>query len=164
MRQEIFENQVVVLPEETILINKWKQLELFVEDVFAQSDLNAIDMLLQISQPLKKHRELHYAKFQSNGKDLERFFLDDLSHRITFSSEKIKYNFILGQQQKLYRKDISPEIVARYYAKRVLDLHNPKIFPPKKLSYNLIHLFMFENVIRGLSTPDGLKYFENLRG
>lgn len=164
MRQEFFENKIVESQPEIILVNKWRQMEFFVEKVFAQPNLNAIDMLLQISQYLKNHRELHYVNFQGNEEDLKRFYAEDLSHRITFASEKIAHNFALGQQQKLYRNDISSEIVARYYAKRVLDLHNPKIFPPLKLSHKLIHLFMFENIIRSLSTKDGLRYFENLSG
>lgn len=164
MRQDFFENEIIEAQPEIVLVNRWKQLEVFVEKVFAQPNLNAIDMLLQISQHLKNHRELHYANFQGNGNGLKQFFSDDLSHRITFASEKIAHNFALGQQQKLYRNDISLEIVARYYAKRVLDLHNPKIFPPLKLSHKLIHLFMFENIIRSLSTRDGLKYFENMKG
>ena len=161
MRQEIFENQIVELQPKILLINKWNQLERFTDKIFAQSNLNAIDMLLQISRQLKHHRELHYARFWDNEEEeLKQFFLDDLSHRLTFASEKMAHNFALGQQQKLFRNDISAEIVARYYAKRVLDLHNPNIFPPRKLSHKLIHLFMFESVIRSLSTPDGLKYFE----
>ncbi|GMT44411.1 MAG: hypothetical protein IEMM0006_0243 [bacterium] len=164
MRQEFFGNEIVAPQPEIVLVNKWKQMEFFVEKVFAQPNLNAIDMLLQISQYLKNHRELHYANFQGGEEDLKRFYTEDLSRRITFSSEKIAHNFALGQQQKLYRNDISSEIVARSYAKRVLDLHNPKIFPPQELSHRLIYLFMFESVIRGLSTRDGLKYFENLKG
>ncbi len=158
MRQVAFENQIVELQPDIMLVNKWNQLEVFIDKVFAQSNLNAIDMLLQISRQLKHHRELHYACSVDNEEELKQFFLDDLSHRITFASKKMAHNFVLGQQQKLYRNDISPEIVARYYAKRVLDLHNPNIFPPQKLSHKLIHLFMFESVIRSLSTPDGLKY------
>ena len=164
MRQEFFGNKIIELQPETVLVNKWQQMEFFVEKVFAQSNLNAIDMLLQISQYLKNHRELHYVNFQGNEEDLKRFYAEDLSRRITFASEKIAHNFALGQQQKLYRNDISSEIVARSYAKRVLDLHNPNIFPPQKLSHRLIYLFMFESVIRGLSTPFGIKYFEKMRG
>ncbi len=163
MRQEFFENQIIELQPEIELMKKWKQLEVFVEEVFAQPNLNAIDMLLQISRHLKNHRELHYANFQDNKDGLKRFFSDDLSHRITFASEKIAHNFALGQQQKLYRNDISSEIVGRYYAKRVLDLHNPKIFRPQDISHKFIYLFMFESVIRGLSTPFGIRYFEKLR-
>jgi len=164
MRQEVFGNEIIELQSEIELMKKWKQLELFVEEVFAQPNLNAIDMLLQISRHLKHHRKLHYVHFLGNEEELKRFYLDDLSHRITFASEKMAHNFTLGQQQKLFRSDISPEIVGRYYAKRVLDLHNPKIFPPQEISHKLIYLFMFENVIRSLSTRSGLKYFENLSG
>jgi len=163
MRQEFIENKIVELQPEIMLVNKWKQLEVFVEKVFAQPNLNAIDMLLQISRYLKNHRELHYVNFHGDRDELKRFFSDDLSHRITFTSEKIAHNFALGQQQKLYRNDISSEIVSRYYAKRVLDLHNPKIFPPQKLTHKFIHLFMFKSVIQSLSTPDGIKYFEKIK-
>ncbi len=163
MRQESFKNKIVESKPEIVLVNKWQQMEFFVEKVFAQPDMNAIDMLFQISQHLKNHQELHYVNSQGDGEYLKRFYADDLSHRITFASKKIAHNFILGQKQELYRNDISSEIVARSYAKRVLDLHNPKIFPPQNLSHKLISLFMFESVIRSLSTPCGIKYFEKLK-
>jgi len=163
MRQEFFGNKIVESQPEIVLVNKWQQMESFVEKIFGRPNLNAIDMLLQISQYLKNHRELHYVNFQGCEEGLKRFYTEDLSRRITFASGKMARNFALGQQQKLYRNDISSEIVARSYAKRVLDLHNPKIFPPQELSHRLIYLFMFESVIRSLSTPCGIKYFEKLR-
>jgi len=163
MRQEFFENKIVESKPGIVLVNKWQQMEFFVERVFSQPGLNAIDMLLQISQHLKNHRELHYINFQGDAEDLKRFYADDLPHRITFACEKIAQNFALGQKQKLYRSDISSEIVTRSYAKRVLDLHNPRIFPPQNLSHRIICRFMFDSVIRSLSTPSGIKYFERLR-
>lgn len=142
---------------------KWNELERFVEESLAQPAENAIDTLLRISKKLKRHKALHYAGF-GDKEELKTIYNEDLPRRVQFVSEKIAQNFSEGQQQDVYRKDISREMVARNYAKRMMDLHDPKIFPPQKMSYQTIYRVMFEDFIRSISNSNGLQYFETALG
>lgn len=143
-------------------VTKWNQLEAFIEKVLSNKDKqqNAIDSLLQVSRMLANHRELHYTNYDGDPEKLRKIYNKDLEKRVQFASEKIGLNFELGQQQNIYRQDISREFVTRSYAKRMLDLHNPKIYPPRSLSYKTLYHFMFEDFILGITNQNGLKYFQ----
>ncbi len=60
----------------------------------------------------------------------------------------------------MYREDLSIELAARLYISRLLDLHNDELFPPDKFSFHTLFNFMFENWIRGIARPEGIKYYE----
>ena len=143
-------------------VAKWNQLEAFIEKVLSTKDKkqNAIDSLLQVSRMLANHRELHYTNFDGNPAKLREIYSEDLEKRVQFASEKIGVNFEIGQRQNIYRQDISREFVARSYAKRMLDLHNPKIYPPHSLNYKTLYHFMFEDFIIGITNQNGLNYFQ----
>lgn len=158
------ENKTVLSKEQKKLpfVTKWNQLEATIEKVVSNKKQNAIDILLQVSEMLANHRELHYTNFKGDHDELKKIYYSALQERIQFATEKIGLNFELGQQQHIYRQDISREFVVRSYAKRMIDLHNPKIYPPNSLSYNTIYHFMFEDFIMGISNEDGLNHFEKV--
>ena len=143
-------------------VTKWNQFEAFIEKLLSGNDKkqNAIDSLLQVSRMLANHRELHYTNFDGNPEELRKIYNEDLEKRVHFACEKIGLNFELGQQQNVYRQDISREFVTRSYAKRMLDLHNPRIYPPRSLSYKTLYHFMFEDFLLGITNQNGLKYFK----
>ena len=157
------DSEVLRAHEEDTLpfVTKWNQLEAFIEKLLSGKDKkqNAIDSLLQVSRMLANHRELHYTNFDGNPEELRKIYNEDLEKRVHFACEKIGLNFELGQQQNVYRQDISREFVKRSYAKRMLDLHNPRIYPPRSLSYKTLYHFMFEDFLLGITNQNGLKYF-----
>jgi len=142
-------------------IAKWNQLEALIEKLLSgkNKNQNAIDSLLQVSRMLANHRELHYTNFDGNPEELRKIYNQDLEKRVHFAYEKIGLNFELGQKQNVYRHDISREFVSRSYAKRMLDLHNPRIYPPRSLSYETLYHFMFEDFLLGIANQNGLRYF-----
>lgn len=137
-------------------IAKWNLLEEYVEKIHSNPQQNAIEALLLISQKIKNHHELYYSNFNGDKLILKKIYHKDLPRRIAFASRAMAINFSGGQQQNIYRNDISTEMVARIYAKRMQDLHNPKIFPPQTLTYQTIYHVMFKDFIEGISNPDGL--------
>ncbi|MBE0651678.1 MAG: hypothetical protein IH595_12675 [Bacteroidales bacterium] len=143
-------------------VTKWNQLEAYIERALSNKNktLNAIDILLQVSRMLANHSELHYTNYNGDQEELKKIYDEDLQKRIDFASEKIGVNFEQGQQQNIYRQDISREFVARSYARRMIDLHNPKIYPPQKLNYKTIYHFMFEDFLLGITNQNGLKYLQ----
>ncbi|MBN2616422.1 MAG: hypothetical protein JXR71_12080 [Bacteroidales bacterium] len=164
MKQETYtqtDNSTLTHPEKPSFVVKWNELERFVEETFTQPAENAIDTLLRISKKLKRHKALHYAGFDDK-EELKTIYDEDLPRRVQFVSEKIAQNFLQGQQENVYRKDISREMVARNYAKRMMDLHNPKIFPPKKVSFQTIYTMLFDDFIKSISNQNGLRYYEQV--
>lgn len=140
-------------------IEKWEELESFIEMTLNQTHENAIETLLYVSKKLKRHKALHYSGLEGNIETLKDIYNQDLQRRVEFACKKIAMNFSEGQQQNLYRKDISTEMVARNYAKRMIDLHNPKIFPPQKLSFQTIYNMLFDDFIKSISNQNGLQYY-----
>jgi len=72
----------------------------------------------------------------------------------------MQLNIQKGIRQKMYRSDVSTELVSRLYISRLIDLHDPAIFPPEKFSFETLFNTMFDHFIRGIATPAGLKYYE----
>ena len=75
--------------------------------------------------------------------------------------EGMKINMQQGIAEKLYRDDINIDVVATIYLNSFIELHNSDIC--KVLDVNFLKLFevLFENHIRGISTPAGIAYFES---
>lgn len=140
---------------------KWHQMEKQVEDILAKPQQNAIESMIQISETIKDYQALYYTNFRGDQRTLRIIYHNDLPRRIAFARQTITQNFLTGQQQDIYRKDISAEMVARSYTKRMLDLHNPKIFSPQNLSFKTIYKFMFEDFIKGISKPEGFIFLLN---
>ena len=60
----------------------------------------------------------------------------------------------------MYRGDLSIELVARLYIRRLIDLHNPEFFPADKFSFQTLFDVMFDNFIRGIANERGIEYYE----
>lgn len=123
--------------------------------------VNAIEILLTVSKemadkfqdvnpfvtiPLKTRWPTEYQKH--------------FDQRISFIFSKIKINLQKGISQGLYRPDLSIELIGRLYISRLVDLHNPDLFPPEKFNFNTLFEVMFDNFIRGIATKEGLSYYE----
>lgn len=123
--------------------------------------VNAIEILLKVSKEMAD-------KFQDVNpfvtiplktrwpKEYQKHF----DQRISFIFEKIKINLQKGISQGLYRPDLSIELVGRLYISRLVDLHNPDLFPPEKFNFDTLFEVMFDNFIRGIATKVGLSYYE----
>ena len=60
----------------------------------------------------------------------------------------------------MYRDDVSIELVARLYIRRLLDLHNIESFPPEAFSFDTMFNQMFERFVNTIATAEGMEYFE----
>lgn len=124
--------------------------------------VNAIDILLIVSKELSKNFTNITPSITFELKkyypEIYQAHIDDRSNYIF---EKIKINLQKGISQGMYREDLSIELAARLYISRLLDLHNEELFPPERFSFKTLFDFMFENWIRGIAKPEGIKYFED---
>ena len=143
-------------------IDNWNNLQLTIDVALCRTEKNAIDTLLYISKEFADHRKYHFTNFDSDDR-IRQINIDNFTQRVEFVKKGIIINFILGQKQGVYRNDISPELVSRIYAKRMMDLHNIKIFPPQRLTYQTIYKTMFEDFIKRICSEKGLKYFNDIQ-
>jgi AcrR family transcriptional regulator len=121
--------------------------------------VNAIDILLIVSKELgERFRDIS----PSMTFDLKKYYPDvyhkHVDERIEFIFGKI--NLDKGISQGVYRDDLSTELVARLYIRRLIDLHNPEFFPADKFSFQTLFDVMFDNFIRGIANEAGIAYYD----
>ncbi len=123
--------------------------------------INAIDILLTVSREIG---ERFWDISPSMTFDLKKYYPDvyhkHIEERIEFISQKIQINIQKGISQGMYRDDLSIELVARLYIRRLIDLHNPEFFPAEKFSFLTLFDTMFDNFIRGISNEKGIAHYE----
>jgi TetR/AcrR family transcriptional regulator, cholesterol catabolism regulator len=123
--------------------------------------VNAIDILLIVSRDLGNR---FFDVSPSMTFDLKKYYPEiyhkHVEERIEFIYNKIQINLQKGISQGMYRDDLSIELVARLYIRRLIDLHNPEFFPADKFSFQTLFDVMFDNFIRGIANPKGIEYYE----
>ncbi len=123
--------------------------------------VNSIDVLLTVSRELG---ERFWDISPSMTFDLKKYYPDiyhrHVEERVESIQEKITQNIRKGISNGMYRDDLSIELVARLYIRRLLDLHNPDFFPADKFSFQTLFDVMFDNFIRGISNQRGIEYYE----
>jgi hypothetical protein len=131
-------------------------------DTYDFEGVNAIDILLTVSKEVgERFRDVS----PSMTFDLVKYYPDiynkHVDDRIDFIFKKIRINLEKGINQGVYRDDLSVELVARLYIRRLIDLHNPEFFPADKFSFQTLFDVMFDNFIRGIANPKGIDYYES---
>ena len=130
-------------------------------DTYNFEGVNAIDILLTVS---KEVGDKFWDVSPSMTFDLKKYYPEvynkHVEERIDFIFQKIKINLEKGINQGVYRDDLSIELVARLYIRRLMDLHNPEFFPADKFSFQTLFDVMFDNFIRGIANPKGMEYYD----
>lgn len=123
--------------------------------------VNAIDILLIVSRELgQRFRDISPSMTFDLKKYYPEIYHRHVDARIEFIYNKIQINLQKGIAQGMYRDDLSIELVARLYIRRLIDLHNPEFFPAEKFSFQTLFDVMFDNFIRGIANPEGIEYYE----
>ncbi len=152
-------------PSKNELVEKLLELERqnfeIIFDTNNFDGVNAIDILLIVSKELGgRFRDVS----PSMTFDLKKYYPDvyhaHVNERIEFIFGKIKINLDKGIKQGVYRDDLSTELLARLYIRRLIDLHNPEFFPADKFSFQTLFDVMFDNFIRGIANESGISYYE----
>ncbi len=134
------------------------------EEIFTRHNfdgMNAIDILLTVSKEVAKSFILVSPAITIHLKEkFPEIYQDHFDKRLAFIFEKIQINITKGINQGMYREDLSIELLARLYLSRLIDIHNPDLFPPEKFSFETLFEVMFEDLIRSIAKPEGIAYFE----
>jgi TetR/AcrR family transcriptional regulator, cholesterol catabolism regulator len=147
------------LVEKILEIERQKFEEIF--QVHNFEGINAIDILLIVSKEVAKYYILMTPSITIQLKEkFPRIYQQHFEKRIEFIFNKIQINLSKGISQGMYREDLSTELLARLYISRLIDMHNPDLFPPEKFSFETLFATMFEDLVRSIAKPDGIAYFE----
>ena len=134
------------------------------EEIFLIHDfegVNAIDILLTVSKEVANNFILVSPAITVHLKSkYPQIYQDHFEKRLQFIFDKIQINITKGIQQGLYREDLSIELLARLYLSRLIDIHNPDLFPPDKFSFETLFAVMFEDLVRSIGEPEAIAYFE----
>jgi hypothetical protein len=140
-------------------IERQKFEEIFIIHDF--EDVNAIDILLTVSKELAKNFLLISPAITIHLKEkYPNIYQEHFDKRLQFIFNKIQINITKGINQGIYREDLSIELLARLYLSRLIDIHNPDLFPPEKFSFEKLFEVMFEDLVRSIAKPEGIAYFE----
>lgn len=134
------------------------------EEIFLVHDFegwNAIDILLTVSKELAKNFLLISPAITIHLKEkYPKIYQSHFDKRLEFIFGKIQINITKGINGGMYREDLSIELLARLYLSRLIDIHNPDLFPPEKFSFEMLFEVMFEDLVRSIAKPEGIAYFE----
>jgi len=147
------------LVEKLLEIERQKFQEIF--QVHDFEGVNAVDILLTVSKELAKNFLLISPAITIHLKEkYPKIYQAHFDKRLEFIFEKIQINITKGINQGMYREDLSIELLARLYLSRLIDIHNPDLFPPEKFSFEMLFEVMFEDLVRSIANPEGIAYFE----
>lgn len=153
-------------PNEEILVEKILEDERRnFEEIFVEHDFDgyfdAIDILFTVgSEMSKKFYHLSPSITHTYEEKYPDIYAKHIDERINFIYGKIQINLQKGIGQGMYRDDVSIELVARLYIRRLIDLHDTENFPPEEFSFQTLFSQMFERFVRSIATEEGIKYFE----
>jgi AcrR family transcriptional regulator len=75
-------------------------------------------------------------------------------------SESIEKNIIIGKEEGVYRTDLNPDITTHLYLEKIRMLHTQITNSELKWKPHKLFTEALINHIRGISTTQGIKYFE----
>lgn len=153
-------------PNDEILVEKIldderaKFEEIFVEHDFEGYN-DAIDILFTVVNEMsRKFYQLSPSVTHKYSELYPELYQKHIDERINFIYGKIQINLQKGISLGFYRDDVSIELVARLYIRRLIDLHNTENFPPEQFSMDTMFNQMFESFVRSVATEKGIAYFE----
>jgi len=126
--------------------------------------VNSIDVLLTVSKEIS---DRFWDVSPSMTFDMKKYYPEiytqHIDNRVEFIFAQIQLNIKKGIRDGMYRDDLSTELIARLYIRRLIDIHNPEYFPDK-FSFQILFDTMFDNFIRGIATEKGTNYYEQQKG
>jgi len=128
----------------------------------SQQPSNAIEKFFEVSMRVHEEmKDINPMMMFELRKYYEPLFNEYLSQKRAFILEKMRMNLEQGISEGLYRPDINIELVMTLYVNYLVEMHNYEVAKMSNITFDQVFEIMFENHIRAISTPEGVKYFEN---
>jgi len=96
--------------------------------------------------------------------DLQKYYPETWQmfdeYRFNFVLGRIKENIVSGIEQGVYRPDLDPDVVAKFYISSINITMDPMLFPHNKYQFSSIYREFLNYHLRGIVSAKGLKYLE----
>ncbi len=124
-------------------------------------ELNAIDQLLESSRMICDNmKRLPSAVTFELKKYYPTIFIEFHQKKKDKIYDAVVANIRRGIDEGLYRTDLDVETVARLYVQKLENIHNPEFLESAGITPDAVFKVMFDNHIRGIANPKGIKYYE----
>ena len=122
---------------------------------------NAIDILFALSKDVsQKFGQVH----PSINYDLQKYHPEAWQifneFQTTFITSCIQQNVELGIKQGLYRDNLDPFLIAKFYSSKLYMCSDGITFQQDQYSFQKIYLEMMRYHIRGIASEEGLAYLK----
>lgn len=81
-------------------------------------------------------------------------------HKWDFVLTHIRENIVRGKKEKIYRNNINPEIIARYYVSSIDTIMDGEVYPYPEFKTEDILSEILRFLIRGLANDKGITYLK----
>ncbi|HBX49494.1 MAG: hypothetical protein A2275_06390 [Bacteroidetes bacterium RIFOXYA12_FULL_35_11] len=130
-------------------------------DFITGKKLNAIDILLEVSKEVSKNfQNFNPAVMYDLQKYYPEIFKNYMHKHMDIIQDHVIQNIEQGIEEGLYRDDLSVELIARLYLKKLEAIHQPEFLHNNEFNFKVIFEVMFESHIRGIANKKGVKYLE----
>jgi AcrR family transcriptional regulator len=130
-------------------------------DIIHEQQQNPIIELFEIKRFVMEHLKDEKSSPQYQLQKYYPKIYNTLKQKqFTLIQELIKENLAKGIQQKLYRKEIDTDFIARIYFNGMVGIKNKDLFPLQNNSMNTLTTNHLEYHLRGISTEKGIKQVE----
>jgi len=125
------------------------------------TEQNAIEILLNVSLLVSEEMGKINSKLKFELKKYyEPVFNQFMVRKQNDIFKKMSKNIEKGITEGLYRSDVNVELASGLYVRNLVDMHNKDFCFVENITFDQIFEAMFENHIRAISTPEGIRYFE----
>ncbi|MCF8372416.1 MAG: TetR/AcrR family transcriptional regulator [Bacteroidales bacterium] len=124
-------------------------------------DRNAIEQLFDVCKHI---REIITEVSTSARYDLKKYYPKQFTKLYEKKKEmmltSVTENLEKGKQEGLFRQDFSTQYIALFFVSRIENTIEIEFFMDERITQQDFFVEVFEYHIRGLASPNGLKFFE----
>ncbi len=129
-------------------------------DRFHNSDINAIDQLIEVNSLMHRARTKHSPTFYYDLKKYHpKIFSEWIKNRRNRMYSLLIRNMLKGKDEGLYRKDLNHHIIARLFLARMEMLNSTDVIEAEELKSMEFFREILIYHIHGICNSRGLEYF-----
>jgi AcrR family transcriptional regulator len=122
---------------------------------------NAIEALVNISRfVIEQLANMNPSVFMDLRKHYPAAWKHMHDHKWEFVLANIRENIIRGKSENLYRDNLNPEIISRYYVSGIDTIMDGEVYPYPEFKRDEILSEILRFHIRGLANDDGINYLK----
>jgi AcrR family transcriptional regulator len=122
---------------------------------------NAIDALISISKlVIEQLSNINPSVFFDLQKHYPEAWKLMNDHKWEFVLNNIRENIIRGKSENIYRENLDPEIISRYYVSNIDSVMDGEVYPYQDFKTDEVLSEVLRFQIRGLANDNGINYLK----